>query len=59
MKIGVVGTGYVGLVSGTCFAEFGIEATCIDKDAGKIERLKKGRNSNLRTGVLKTWLPNK
>lgn len=42
MKIGVVGTGYVGLVSGTCFAEFGIEVTCIDKDAGKIERLKNG-----------------
>lgn len=42
MKIGVVGTGYVGLVSGTCFAEFGIEVTCIDKDAGKIDRLKNG-----------------
>lgn len=42
MRIGVVGTGYVGLVSGTCFAEFGIEVTCVDKDAGKIERLKQG-----------------
>lgn len=42
MRIGVVGTGYVGLVSGTCFAEFGIEVTCIDKDASKIERLLKG-----------------
>ncbi len=42
MKIGVVGTGYVGLVSGTCFAEFGITVTCVDTDAGKIERLKKG-----------------
>ena len=42
MKIGVVGTGYVGLVSGTCFAEFGIDVTCVDKDAGKIERLKNG-----------------
>jgi UDPglucose 6-dehydrogenase len=42
MKIGVVGTGYVGLVSGTCFAEFGIEVTCVDKDAGKIARLKNG-----------------
>jgi UDPglucose 6-dehydrogenase len=42
MKIGVVGTGYVGLVSGTCFAEFGIEVTCVDKDAGKINRLKNG-----------------
>lgn len=42
MKIGVVGTGYVGLVSGTCFAEFGIDVTCLDTDASKIERLQKG-----------------
>ena len=42
MKIGVVGTGYVGLVSGTCFAEFGIDVICVDKDAGKIARLKQG-----------------
>lgn len=42
MRIGVVGTGYVGLVSGTCFAEFGTEVICVDKDAGKIARLKKG-----------------
>lgn len=42
MRIGVVGTGYVGLVSGTCFAEFGIDVTCVDKDAGKIGRLKDG-----------------
>ncbi len=42
MRIGVVGTGYVGLVSGTCFAEFGVEVVCVDKDAGKIDRLKKG-----------------
>ncbi len=42
MRIGVVGTGYVGLVSGTCFAEFGVEVVCVDKDAGKIEGLKKG-----------------
>ncbi len=42
MRIGVVGTGYVGLVSGTCFAEFGTEVVCVDKDEGKIARLKKG-----------------
>ncbi len=43
MKIGVVGTGYVGLVSGTCFAEFGIDVICVDKDAGKITALKNGQ----------------
>lgn len=42
MRIGMVGTGYVGLVSGTCFAEFGHEVICIDKDTSKIDRLKKG-----------------
>ncbi len=42
MRIGVVGTGYVGLVSGTCFAEFGIEVVCVDKDAKKIDMLKNG-----------------
>ncbi len=42
MRIGMVGTGYVGLVSGTCFAEFGHTVVCVDKDADKIERLKKG-----------------
>ena len=42
MKIAVVGTGYVGLVSGTCFAEFGVEVICIDKDVRKIDMLKNG-----------------
>lgn len=42
MRIGMVGTGYVGLVSGTCFAEFGFDVICADKDEAKIEALKKG-----------------
>ena len=42
MKITIIGTGYVGLVSGTCFAEFGVNVVCVDKDAKKINRLKKG-----------------
>ena len=42
MKISVVGTGYVGLVSGTCFAETGITVTCVDVDVEKIEKLNKG-----------------
>jgi UDPglucose 6-dehydrogenase len=42
MKIAVIGTGYVGLVTGTCFAEVGIEVICIDVDQKKIDNLKKG-----------------
>lgn len=42
MNIAVVGTGYVGLVTGTCFAEFGIHVTCIDKDQDKIDGLNNG-----------------
>ncbi len=42
MRMGMVGTGYVGLVSGTCFAEFGVGVVCVDKDKAKIKRLKKG-----------------
>ena len=42
MRISVVGTGYVGLVTGTCFAEMGHRVTCVDVDADKITRLKQG-----------------
>ena len=42
MRIAMIGTGYVGLVSGACFSEFGTEVICVDKDAAKIEGLKAG-----------------
>ena len=42
MKIAVIGTGYVGLVTGTCFAESGNDVTCVDNDQAKIDRLKRG-----------------
>ena len=43
MRIAMIGTGYVGLVSGACFADFGHEVTCIDKDSSKIDGLNSGR----------------
>ena len=43
MRIAVIGTGYVGLVSGTCFADFGHQVTCVDKDQAKIAELLAGR----------------
>ena len=42
MRVAMIGTGYVGLVSGACFADFGHTVTCIDKDASKIEQLRNG-----------------
>src|SRR6201985_2243906 len=43
MRIAMIGTGYVGLVSGACFADFGHEVTCVDKDETKIAALRQGR----------------
>ena len=42
MQIAVIGTGYVGLVTGACFAEFGVDVTCVDLDTEKVEKLKRG-----------------
>jgi threonine dehydrogenase-like Zn-dependent dehydrogenase len=42
MRVAMIGCGYVGLVSGACFADFGHKVTCVDKDAGKIARLRAG-----------------
>src|ERR1700722_2839262 len=42
MRIAIVGTGYVGLVSGACFADFGHQVTCVDKDHSKIAALRRG-----------------
>ena len=42
MRVAMIGTGYVGLVSGACFADFGHEVTCVDKDRGKIDALTRG-----------------
>ena len=43
MNIGVVGTGYVGLVTGTCFAEMGNHVVCVDIDQAKVDSMKQGK----------------
>ena len=43
MRIAMIGTGYVGLVSGACFSQFGTDVVCVDKDAAKIEALRAGK----------------
>jgi UDPglucose 6-dehydrogenase len=58
MKISVVGTGYVGLVSGTCFAETGNYVTCVDIDPRKVEKLRAGQITIFEPGLEKLFLRN-
>jgi UDPglucose 6-dehydrogenase len=58
MKIAVVGTGYVGLVSGTCFAETGNQVTCIDIDENKVRRLQSGEITIYEPGLEKIFSRN-
>src|ERR1700712_2611618 len=58
MKITVVGTGYVGLVTGTCFAETGNDVTCVDIDQTKIDKLTSGQITIYEPGLEKLFLRN-
>jgi UDPglucose 6-dehydrogenase len=58
MKIAVVGTGYVGLVTGTCFAETGNQVTCVDIDQRKVEKLSNGQITIYEPGLEKIFLRN-
>ena len=58
MKIAVVGTGYVGLVTGTCFAETGNKVTCVDIDASKVAKLASGEITIYEPGLEKLFLRN-
>src|ERR1700694_2141403 len=51
MHIAVIGSGYVGLVTGACFAEFGVDVTCVDVDAEKIAQLSLGRSTIYEPGL--------
>jgi UDPglucose 6-dehydrogenase len=51
MQIAVIGSGYVGLVTGACFAEFGVDVTCVDTDAEKITRLAQGQTTIYEPGL--------
>ena len=58
MKIAVVGTGYVGLVTGTCFAETGNKVTCVDIDKSKVDKLSAGQITIYEPGLEKIFLKN-
>ena len=51
MKLCMIGTGYVGLVSGTCFADIGNQVICVDKDLDKIKKLKSGKSPIYEPGL--------
>jgi UDPglucose 6-dehydrogenase len=58
MKIAIVGTGYVGLVTGTCFAETGNMVTCVDINKEKVEKLNRGQITIYEPGLEKIFLRN-
>src|SRR5438034_8428836 len=58
MKIAVVGTGYVGLVTGTCFAETGNDVTCVDIDKTKVDKLSSGQITIYEPGLEKLFIRN-
>ena len=51
MRVAMIGTGYVGLVSGVCFSDFGHDVVCVDKDAAKIETLRAGKTPIYEPGL--------
>ena len=60
MKIAMIGTGYVGLVSGICFSDFGHDVVCVDKDTSKIDALRSGEvpiyEPGLKELMAKMWM---
>ena len=58
MKIAVIGTGYVGLVTGTCFAETGNTVICVDIDKAKVDKLSNGEITIYEPGLEKIFLRN-
>jgi len=55
MRVAMIGTGYVGLVSGACFADFGHDVVCVDKDKGKIAALARGDVPIYEPGLNDLW----